>query len=115
MKVIIAGSRTISDPLDIRLAVRASGFVITEVVSGSARGADRLGEYWAEENHVPVKSFLADWAKHGKAAGAIRNLAMAEYADALIAVWDGASKGTAHMIKSARAKGLRIFVQPVAQ
>lgn len=98
MKVIIAGSRDLYGPVD--LAVNNSGFNITEVVSGTARGIDKSGEHWAAGSGIPVKQFVADWDKHGKAAGIIRNNDMACYADALIAIWDGKSKGTLHMINN---------------
>jgi hypothetical protein len=83
---------------------------ITEVVSGTARGADRTGEQWASENNVPVKRFPADWDKHGKRAGYLRNADMAEYAEALVAFWDGQSRGTKHMIDLAEKAGLRVSV-----
>lgn len=110
MKVIIAGSRGIEDFTTISKAISNSGFIITEVVSGTARGVDKLGEKWAEKNRVPVKRFPADWNKHGKSAGYKRNKQMAEYADALIAVWDGESRGTGHMINLAREAGLSVYV-----
>lgn len=98
MKVIIAGSRTITDPQVVADAVRKSGFQVTEVVSGCARGVDLLGSQWAAHNGIPWKAFPADWEKHGKKAGYLRNVEMANYAEALIAVWDGESRGTKHMI-----------------
>jgi len=110
MKVIVAGSRTITDPSAISEAVHQSGFSIDEVVSGGARGVDLAGEYWAHARAIPVKQFLADCNKHGRSAGYLRNVEMAAYADALIAVWDGYSRGTKHMIDIARAKGLKVFV-----
>lgn len=102
MKVIIAGSRTFIDYLRLKQELdkihKATN--ITEVVSGSARGADLLGERWAKENGVPVRRFLADWKGLGKYAGIARNNEMAAYADGLIAFWDGISKGTKNMIHS---------------
>jgi hypothetical protein len=98
MKVIIAGSRTLVKLFLIQEAVTKSGYNITEVVSGCAVGADSLGEYYALQNNIPVKKFPAPWDQYGKAAGAIRNCQMAEYADAAIVVWDGVSKGSKHMI-----------------
>jgi len=113
MKVIIAGSRTIWSPCPIRNAIRESGFAIHEVVSGTARGIDQLGEMWAENNCCPVRRFPADWDGLGKRAGYVRNAQMAEYADALIAVWDGKSRGTAHMIETMRKAGKNVFVHRV--
>lgn len=110
MKVIIAGSRSIRNPRWVERAVKDSRLKITEVVSGTAKGVDRFGEAWAEANGIPVTRFPADWASHGRAAGPIRNAAMANYADALIAIWDGTSRGTRHMIDTALEKGLTVYV-----
>jgi hypothetical protein len=113
MKTIIAGSRTITDFALVANAIKASGFKITEVVSGGCSGPDQLGERWAALNNVPVKVFPADWEAYGKAAGPMRNERMAAYADALIACFDGKSRGTANMIEHARERGLRIHCQGV--
>lgn len=113
MKTIIAGSRSIIDSEEINKAVSMSEFEITEVVSGTARGVDKLGESWALENGIPIKQFPADWDKFGRGAGYIRNAQMAEYSDALIAVWDGHSRGTRHMINCAQKKGIHVYVMCV--
>jgi len=113
MKVIIAGKRDYYKYEAVQEAVKASGFVITEEVSGAASGVDALGEKWAKDNNVPIKRFPADWGKNGKAAGPIRNKQMADYAEALIALWDGNSKGTANMIMQARNAGLKVFVYKI--
>jgi len=113
MKVIIAGSRDCEDYEALLEAIRLSGFEITEVVSGCARGADKLGERWGEEAGIHVERFPADWNKYGKGAGTIRNTKMAEYGEALIALWDFQSRGTKNMIKQARARGLQVFVHKV--
>lgn len=106
MKVIIAGSRTICNPFYVSLAIKNADFPISEVVCGLAHGVDLFGKLWAEVFHVPVKEFPADWTNLGKRAGYVRNTEMAEYADALIAIWDGKSKGTKHMIDIANQKAL---------
>ena len=98
MKIIIAGSREVTDYNLILEAVRKSEFDISEVVSGNARGVDKLGERYATENNIDLKIFPADWDRYGKRAGYIRNSEMGEYADGLIAIWDGKSKGTKYMI-----------------
>jgi len=117
MKVIIAGSRIITDYATVERAIKVSGFPITELVSGGARGVDRLGERWAREHHVPIKQFLPDWDRHGSRgpfhAGIMRNRAMAAYVGkggGLIAVWDGTSPGTKHMVMEARALQLKVSV-----
>lgn len=113
MKVIIAGSRTITDLSIVETAIKASEFDITKVVCGMARGVDLLGRDWALKHSIPVIQFPANWKEYGRAAGQIRNLAMAEYADALIAVWDGHSVGTKGMIHSASKRGLKIHIHKV--
>lgn len=101
MKTIIAGTRSYNDYEEVKQIMLAFDDT-TEVVSGCARGADTLGERWANENKIPVKRFPADWKTYGKRAGYIRNRQMGEYADNLIAFWDGQSKGTEHMINIMR-------------
>ena len=113
MKTIIAGSRDITDPSIVEEAILRSKFHITEVVSGACRGVDRMGECWAAVNNLPVTQFPANWKVNGKAAGPLRNFAMSKYADALIAVWDGKSRGTKNMIDLARQHGLRVYIHNV--
>lgn len=108
--VIIAGSRGITDYGAVEKAVAASGFKVSKVVSGGARGVDSLAERYAKDRSIPFEEFPADWNKHGKSAGYRRNEQMADNADALIAIWDGESKGTKHMIDIAKRKGLQGFV-----
>lgn len=81
-----------------------------EIVSGCARGADTLAIKWAKEYSTPLKLFPADWETHKKAAGPIRNRQMGDYADALIAFWDGESRGTKHMIEYAQQKHLPVMI-----
>lgn len=125
MKTIIAGCRWIQDYSIVCEAIEASHFKITRVVSGAATGIDTLGENWAESNDVSVKQFPADWkdlkvsgaivktnqyGKYNAAAGHIRNEQMAQYAECLIAIWDGESRGTADMILKAHKYGLKVYV-----
>ena len=112
MKLIVAGSRSITSYNTVRDAIRASGFTsqITEIVSGCAKGVDASGDQWAQINSIPVKRFPANWDKYGKLSGQMRNYEMAEYADALVAVWDGESRGTAHMIQVMRNLNKSVFI-----
>lgn len=109
MRVIVAGSRSIVDYLIVEQAIKDSGFTITELISGCAKGVDTLGEYYAQLRDIPIKKFPADWQRHGRKAGYIRNMEMAKHADALIAVWDGQSSGTVHMINVAKERGLKMY------
>lgn len=74
-------------------------FPIKELRTGGCRGADLDAEAWARENHIPVRTFPADWEKHGKAAGPIRNGEMLAGADGVVAFPGG--RGTADMLKQA--------------
>ena len=100
-KVIIAGSRGFSNYKLLRekcneyLREKREKYNII-IISGGARGADLLGEKYAQDEGFSLEVFPANWNKFGKSAGFRRNEQMAEVADALIAFWDGNSKGTAH-------------------
>lgn len=114
VRTIIAGSRECTDERDLLDAIEACGWTPTTVISGAARGADRLGEAWSARSGVPCERFPAEWDRHGRAAGFIRNEIMSERADALIALWDGSSRGTKHMIDTALRKGLRVYVHKIS-
>lgn len=111
MNVIIAGSRTATKE-EVHKALNSCPWVYLAktVISGTARGADRFGEQWAEANGIPILRFPADWKTYGKKAGHLRNEAMAKQAQGLIAIWDGKSKGTRHMIKTAMHYKLCVFI-----
>jgi len=119
MKVIVAGSRSISQVKHTLEAIEASGFAreATEFVSGAATGPDTHAMECASRLGLPVKLFLPRWRDRDGAynprAGYERNIRMAEYADALIAVWDGESGGTRHMIEQARKRGLKVYIHTV--
>lgn len=114
-RVIIAGTRefrdygTLRDTCNRLLAEKQRTHDIV-VVSGTARGADSLGERYARERGYQLRRFPADWERYGKAAGYRRNSQMADNADALIAFWDGQSRGTKNMIEMAKKKKLEIRI-----
>lgn len=95
------------------MEVEALNWPITEIVSGGAIGADRLGMRFAREFDYRLTIFYPGWEKYNKAAGFIRNKKMANYADALIAFWDGKSRGTFNMIEEAGKLGLVIKIVEV--
>lgn len=97
-KVIVAGSRNITNEqyiYDILDVLIEPGM---EIVSGCAKGVDTVALDYAKDNGIPYEEFPAEWDKHGKQAGPIRNREMGLYADNLVAFWDGKSSGTKHMI-----------------
>lgn len=112
MKLIVAGSREFGNYqlLSKHLDEINSKYSITEIVSGTAKGADSLGELYAKEHSIPIKKFPANWNKYGKSAGYIRNKDMAHYADACICFWINKSKGTGHMINLAKEYKIRLRV-----
>lgn len=100
MKLLIAGSRDFQDYCKLckTLDEFLSKNKVTEIVSGTARGADRLGEQYAYERNIKLARFPANWDKYEKRAGYLRNVDMGNYCDCAIIFWDGVSKGTKHMI-----------------
>lgn len=120
MKLIVAGTRTVRSLREVERAI-AEGMkswgqtagAIEEIVTGGCRGVDALAEQWAARRGMRVRAFPARWADYGPSAGPKRNAAMARYAHALVAVWDGESRGTADMIRAAKAQGLPVYVHRV--
>ena len=113
MRVIIAGGRDYHNYNTLLDAIVECNFNIQTVVSGGAKGVDALGERYAEGADVPLKIYRADWENNGRAAGPLRNQKMAENADALIALWDGKSRGTKNMIETATKMGLLVYVKRI--
>ena len=98
MKLIIAGSRTLKlGGVILHGSLGNFNLDPKEIIEGGAKGVDKYAADYATVNQIPLKTFHADWDKHGKAAGPIRNREMAEYADALLLIWDGESKGSFNM------------------
>lgn len=112
-KVVVAGGRDFSD---YQLLKQTLNHLLihklpnVEIVCGKATGADTLGERYAKELGLSVAYFPADWTKHKKAAGPIRNREMAKYSDACVVFWDGMSRGTKNMIEEATKEGISIRV-----
>ena len=131
MKVIIAGSRSIVDITQVFKAMEAVDFKneeYTVIVSGGAKGVDTLAIELASICAIPYLIFKPDWnnldvpgavvkegqyGKYNAKAGIDRNRRMAEYADALIAVWDSKSKGTLNMIDQMVTLGKLCYVYNV--
>ena len=114
-RVIIAGSRSFSNYellrehcLSLLQEKMKTHHVI--IVSGHAHGADALGERFAKEQGLALELHPAKWKILGNAAGIIRNADMARVSDALIAFWDGNSRGTAHTINFAKRRGLAVSI-----
>lgn len=113
-RVIVAGGRDFNDYELLESTLDELfchlGDVDIQIVCGEARGADTLGKRYAQEHNIPVVSFPAQWDRYGKSAGYKRNVEMAGYANMLVAFWDGESKGTKHMIDTAKKFGLASYI-----
>jgi hypothetical protein len=109
-KVIIAGGKDYADAETLRKA--ASRFISREdtIISGTAKGADTLGEEFAERNGLPLERYPADWERLGRGAGYSRNHQMCQIADAALFFWNGRSKGTKHCIEEAHKARLTTMV-----
>lgn len=113
MRTIIAGSRIINDFSILEQYIKLIHWPITVILSGNAKGVDKLGEKYARINGIPLEIYPAHWTSFGKKAGMIRNEQMISNADALFCLWDGKSKGTNHIINLAKADKLKVFVKIV--
>ena len=103
-----AGYELLKEKCDFYLQNKKPEIIV--IVSGHASGADTLGERYAQERGYETEVYPADWKTNGRAAGPIRNAQMATVADALIAFWDGKSRGTKNMIDTATKRGLQVAV-----
>ena len=117
MKTIIAGSRDVY-PEEIQMIHEClddyhKRYPIAEVVSGTARGIDTIGEEWAKKNGIPVTRMPADWDRHGVKAGPIRNKQMVHYADRAIVFWDMESNGTRNLIDLTETADKPITIWPL--
>lgn len=116
IKIIIAGGRDFTNGIllyhecdRIISPILNEGYTV-EIVSGMARGADTTAVFYASDRRFTLHEFYADWDKHGKSAGQIRNKQMGDFADMLIAFHDGSSRGTKNMIDYMRSLGKRVEV-----
>jgi hypothetical protein len=118
MRVLVTGGR---DYLDVRRVFAGLDRLhdavggITEIIEGGASGADIRAQWWAEREQIPCTEMKADWEKHGKAAGYIRNREMADLKPDLVLACPG-GKGTANMIAIAKERGIRVvYLEKIAQ
>lgn len=121
MRVLICGSRNfnrydvmgrVMEPIFRYYYDPSKGTSDIVVISGKARGADKMGEEWAEEFNLPVEEYPADWNKYGKSAGYIRNKQMLEEGkpDLVVAFPIGESRGTRNMISLAEKANIKTII-----
>ena len=107
MKVAVVGSRELWVP-------NLEDFLpegVTEIVSGGARGVDTAAATYAKAHGIKLTEFLPDYKAFGRGAPLRRNLEIIDYADMVLAFWDGTSPGTRYVIENCYKKGkpIRVF------
>ena len=114
MKLAVVGSRAYTDQeivfFFLEEYVKVFGDSLEFVSGGCPRGPDHFAEIFAESYNLPIKIFPAEWNKHGKAAGFIRNSDIVDYSDEVIAFWDRKSHGTKDTIKKAESQGKQVII-----
>lgn len=110
MKLIIAGSRTITSHGALARAIEATKIKPTKIIIGNAKGVDTLAENYAAIKEIPCEIVDAPWDQYGRPAGQIRNERITNEADALLAIWDGKSSGTKELIKLMNQKNKTVFL-----
>ncbi|MBB1137957.1 SLOG family protein [Myroides sp. WP-1] len=118
MKLAIIGSRSFEDyefaVTQLHELIQKEKWVLTHIVSGGAKGADQVGERFALEHKLELLLFKPDWKCFGKRAGFMRNSDIIAHADAVVAFWDGQSKGTKDSIDKAKALNKKVVVVHIA-
>lgn len=113
IRLIVAGSRGLNDYQTVKTAIddlASRGMVISAIIEGTALGVDRLASRYAVEHGIENIRVPAEWNLYHRGAGVVRNRKMAEMGDALLALWDGKSRGTRDMIKAANSVGIPVTV-----
>ena len=110
MKVAVIGSRGLTVTEDLGRLMPEG---VTEIVSGGARGIDTCAKEYALANGLKLTEFLPEYELYGRAAPLMRNDMIVEYANVVLAFWDGQSRGTAYVIRKCRElnKPCRVFVR----
>jgi len=112
MKYAVIGSRSFNNYDQLKNEL--DRHQICEIISGGAKGADQLAEYYAQENCIPIEIIKPDWKRYGTAAGIIRNKEIIDKCEAVIVFWDGESKGTRSSINFAEDAGKKITVHLIS-
>lgn len=111
MKVLVCGGRNLADYELVKKSLSLHTTSSCQFILGGARGADSLAELYAKENGRTFRVFPADWEKHGRAAGFIRNKEMIDQGPNLvIAFWDGFSRGTKNTIDLAKKQDIKVII-----
>ena len=117
MKVLVCGGRNFNDPLTLGswLGGIHKDHGITEIIHGGASGADHMAGEFARWQGIPIRVFTPMWRTHGKAAGPIRNKQMIDVGKPDLVIAFPGGRGTADMVKQARAAGIRVLIPETIQ
>jgi len=110
MRLGVIGSRSFDNYSLLCVTLNQYLETTQKVVSGGARGADRMGVHWAQSNDIPYEEFLPDYEQYGKQAPFIRNKDIVNNSDLVVAFWDGKSAGTKHSLNYAKIRGVKSVV-----
>jgi hypothetical protein len=113
MKVLVCGGRKFDDALTLGSwlgGIHKNNGPITLLIEGGAPGADFMARKFAEWMKIPTQTFEAEWDRHGKAAGPIRNKRMLDEGKPDLVVAFEGGKGTANMLKQASAAGVKVLI-----
>lgn len=114
MRVAVIGSRTAPPDAVDRIKAHIPLYA-TEIVSGGAQGIDTAAKDAAKQLGIPFREFLPDYAAYGKRAPLVRNDQIVDYADMVLAFWDGTSRGTKHVIIECLKRSKRVIYIPLEE
>jgi hypothetical protein len=112
VKVAVLGSRSVRSLAVVASAIQQSGFPVSQVLSGGARGVDSMAVAWAQQRGIPFRVFPAQWQFFGRSAGVIRSRELLRHSQAVVLVWSGCrrcSPGSWHELSEAQRIGLPVF------
>lgn len=112
MRVLVCGGREYRDVDRVKNTLTEIHRLkpITCIIEGGARGVDHYAAQWGDEHNLGRLTFYADWAKHGKAAGPIRNQAMIDEGQPVLVIAFPGGRGTTDMVRRAKAAGIEVIL-----
>lgn len=112
MKLAIIGSRTFKNYALMQEKIQQLVDIntISTIVSGGAKGADELAVQFANQHQIELVIFAPEYQKYARAATMIRNRQIVDYADVMIAFWDGKSTGTKYTINHAKKRNKIVHI-----
>ncbi len=91
--------------------INENDLIVNKIISGGAKGVDKIAEKFAEEFNIDIEVIKPDWKKYGRSAGLIRNSDIIKNSDFIIAFWNGKSKGTLDSINKAKKLNKELIIK----